>query len=268
MRKSILFLLAIVLLLPFGTQAQQLSPIQMDQLKFRHIGPVGNRIISVTGVPGDPMTYYVGAASGGIWKTVDGGINWQPVFDKQRVHSIGALALAPSEPEVVYAGTGESFIRSNVSIGNGVWRSTDGGATWTHLGLDKTGRISRIIVHPTNADIAYVAALGHGYTPQQERGIYKTIDGGKTWQQVLHVDKSTGASDLVMDPFNPRILFAGMWSLEIRPWTRKSGGPGGGIYRSLDGGDTWEKLKDKGLPKGDVGKIALAATYAMSALVG
>ena len=262
MRKSILCLLAIILLLPYETPAQQLSLKQMDQLKFRHIGPVGNRIISVTGVAGDPMTYYVGAASGGIWKTVDGGINWKPVFDKQRVHSIGALALAPSEPEVVYAGTGESFIRSNVSIGNGVWRSTDGGATWTHLGLDNTGRISRIIVHPTNADIAYVAALGHGYTPQQERGIYKTIDGGKTWKQVLHVDKSTGASDLVMDPFNPRILFAGMWSLEIRPWTRKSGGPGGGIYRSLDGGDTWEKLKDKGLPKGDVGKIALAMTQA------
>ena len=262
MRYSFLCLLAITLFLPFETPAQQLLPKQMDQLKFRHIGPVGNRIISVTGVTGDPMTYYVGAASGGIWKTVDGGINWKPVFDKQRVHSIGALALAPSEPEVVYAGTGESFIRSNVSIGNGVWRSTDGGANWTHLGLDKTGRISRIIVHPTNADIAYVAALGHGYTPQQERGIYKTTDGGKTWQQVLHVDKSTGASDLVMDPFNPRILFAGMWSLEIRPWTRNSGGPGGGIYRSLDGGDTWKKLKDKGLPKGEVGKIALAMTPA------
>ena len=262
MKTSILGFLAFILLLPLTTWAQQLPSKQMDQLKFRHIGPIGNRIISVTGVAEDPMTYYVGAASGGIWKTVDGGLNWKPVFDKQRVHSIGALALAPSEPEVVYAGTGESFIRSNVSIGNGVWRSTDGGANWTHLGLENTGRISRIIVHPTNPEVAYVAALGHGYTPQQERGIYKTTDGGKTWKQVLHVDKSTGASDLVMDPFNPRILFAGMWSLEIRPWTRKSGGPGGGIYRSLDGGETWEKLKGKGLPKGEVGKIALAMTPA------
>ncbi|MEM8926810.1 MAG: sialidase [Bacteroidota bacterium] len=262
MRTSILGFLAVILLLPFETLAQQLSTKQMDQLKFRHIGPIGNRIISVTGVAEDPLTYYVGAASGGIWKTVDGGINWKPVFDKQRVHSIGALALAPSEPEVVYAGTGESFIRSNVSIGNGVWRSTDGGATWKHLGLENTGRISRILVHPTNPEVAYVAALGHGYTPQQERGIYKTADGGKTWKQVLHVDKHTGASDLVMDPFNPRILFAGMWSLEIRPWIRKSGGPGGGIYRSLDGGETWEKLKSKGLPKGEVGKIALAMTPA------
>ena len=250
MRTSFLSLLALILLLPFQTPAQQLSTEQMEQLKFRHIGPVGNRIISVTGVAGDPMTYYVGAASGGIWKTVDGGINWKPVFDKQRVHSIGALALAPSEPEVVYAGTGESFIRSNISIGNGVWRSTDGGETWKHLGLKKTGRISRIVVHPSNPDVAYVAALGHGYTPQQERGIYKTTDGGKTWKQVLHVDKNTGASDLVMDPFNPRILFAGMWSLEIRPWTRTSGGPGGGIYRSTDGGDTWKKLEGHGLPEG------------------
>ena len=242
--------------------AQTLTEEQMEQLEFRHIGPVGNRIIAVTGVPEDPMTYYVGAASGGIWKTIDGGLQWKPVFDKEPVHSIGALALAPSEPEIVYAGTGESFIRSNVSIGNGVWRSTDGGANWKHLGLENTGRISRIVVHPTNPDVAYVAALGHGYTPQQERGIYKTTDGGSTWRQVLHVDTNTGASDLVMDPFNPRILFAGMWSLEIRPWTRKSGGPGGGIYRSLDGGETWERLKENGLPVGEVGKIALAMTAA------
>lgn len=262
MRTLTLSLLAIVFFLPFEIPAQQLLPEQMDQLEFRHIGPVGNRIISVTGVAGDPMTYYVGAASGGIWKTVDGGLNWEPVFDEQRVHSIGALALAPSEPEVIYAGTGESFIRSNVSIGNGVWRSTDGGATWAHLGLDHTGRISRIVVHPANPDIAYVAALGHGYTPQEERGIYKTTDGGKSWQLVLHVDQHTGASDLVMDPFNPRILFAGMWSLEIRPWTRKSGGAGGGIYRSVDSGITWEKLEGNGLPEGDVGKIALAMTPA------
>ncbi len=242
--------------------AQTLSKEQMAQLKFRHIGPIGNRVISATGIPGDPMVYYVGAASGGIWKTQDGGLQWQPVFDKERVHSIGALALAPSEPEIIYAGTGESFIRSNVSIGNGVWRSTDGGAHWKHLGLEKTGRISRIVVHPSDPDVAYVAALGHGYTPQAERGIYKTTDGGKTWNLVLHVDEHTGASDLVMDPFNPRILFAGMWSLEIRPWTRTSGGPGGGIYRSMDGGETWEKLKGKGLPKGEVGKIALAMTAA------
>ncbi|MEM9325387.1 MAG: sialidase [Bacteroidota bacterium] len=255
--------LVVLFLLFSGTAiSQTLSTEQLDQLEFRHIGPIGNRVISVTGIPSDPMTYYVGAASGGIWKTTDGGLQWHPVFDKQRVHSIGALALAPSEPEIVYAGTGESFIRSNVSIGNGVWRSTDGGANWTHLGLEKTGRISRIVVHPTNPEVAYVAALGHGYTPQKERGIYKTTDGGATWTQVLHVDQNTGDSDLVMDPFNPRILFAGMWSLEMRPWTRKSGGPGGGIYKSLDAGATWTKLDGTGLPEGEVGKIALAMTAA------
>ncbi|MEM8895787.1 MAG: sialidase, partial [Bacteroidota bacterium] len=252
----------ILLFISSAALSQSLSTAQMDQLKFRHIGPVGNRVISVAGIAGDPSTYYVGAASGGVWKTTDGGLNWAPVFDKQRVHSIGALALAPSEPEVIYAGTGESFIRSNVSIGNGVWRSTDGGTNWTHLGLKNTGRISRIVVHPTNPDVVYVAALGHGYTPQQDRGIYKTTDGGQTWTQVLFVDSKTGASDLVMDPFNPRILFAGMWSLEIRPWVRKSGGPGGGIYRSLDGGETWNKLESPGLPEGEVGKIALAMTAA------
>jgi len=253
---------AFVFLLCCAVSAQPLTTEQMEQLEFRHIGPIGNRVISVTGIPGDPMVYYVGAASGGIWKTTDGGLNWKPVFDDQRVHSIGALALAPSDPEVVYAGTGESYIRSNVSIGNGVWRSTDGGANWTHVGLEKTGRISRIVVHPTDPDTVYVAALGHGYTPQQERGIYKSTDGGATWSQVLHVDEGTGASDLVMDPFNPRILFAGMWSLELKPWTRTSGGPGGGIYKSLDAGATWTKLEGNGLPEGEVGKIALAMTPA------
>ncbi|MEM9388239.1 MAG: sialidase [Pseudomonadota bacterium] len=253
---------AFLCLLSFAALAQSLTTEQMEQLEFRHIGPIGNRIISVTGVPAEPMTYYVGAASGGIWKTTDGGLQWKPVFDGERVHSIGALALAPSEPEVLYAGTGESFIRSNVSIGNGVWRSTDGGDHWTHVGLENTGRISRIVVHPTNPEVVYVAALGHGYTPQQERGIYKSTDGGDTWTQVLHVDKGTGASDLVMDPFNPRILFAGMWSLELRPWTRKSGGPGGGIYKSLDAGDTWTKLEGEGLPEGEIGKVALAMTAA------
>ena len=241
--------------------AQELGPEHLKQMEFRHIGPVGNRLISVTGVPTDPMIYYVGAASGGIWKTTDAGLNWRPVFDKQPVHSIGALALAPSDPEIVYAGTGESFIRSNVSIGNGVWKTMDGGAHWQHLGLDESGRISRVVVHPTDPDLVYIASLGHAYTPQEDRGIFRSKDGGMTWEHVLKVDEHTGASDLVMDPHNPRILFAGMWQLAMRPWTRVSGGPGSGIYRSLDGGDTWQRLS-KGLPEGDVGKIALTMTAA------
>ncbi|MEM9833254.1 MAG: sialidase [Bacteroidota bacterium] len=242
--------------------AQDLTPEHMDQLEFRHIGPVGNRVISVAGIPGDPMVYYVGAASGGIWKTTDGGLHWKPVFDDQPVHSIGAMALAESDPEVVYAGTGESFIRSNVSLGNGMWKTTDGGDHWEHIGLEETGRISRVIVHPTNPDVVYAAALGHSYTPQPERGIFKSTDGGVTWSHVLHVSDSVGASDLVMDPHNPRILFAGMWQLSIRPWTRTSGGPDGGVYRSLDAGETWEKLEGNGLPEGDVGKVALSMTAA------
>lgn len=263
------FILTIITLLVYLTMpndlfCQELKKEYIEQLQFRHIGPVGNRLISVAGIPGDPMIYYVGAASGGIWKTTDGGLNWKPIFDKQPVHSIGALALSQTEPEIVYAGTGESFIRSNVSIGNGIWKTMDGGDNWEHIGLEKTGRISRVIVHPDNSDIVYVAALGHAYTPQKERGIFRSMDGGKTWEHVLQVDENTGASDLVMDPHNPRILFAGMWHLELRPWTRTSGGPGSGIYRSLDGGTTWKKLEKNGLPKGNVGKIALSMTAAQA----
>lgn len=264
--RTLKFLSALIvfasILLPASLMAQKLKPEHMEQLEFRHIGPVGNRLISVAGVPDNPLIYYVGAASGGIWKTTDGGLHWDPVLDDQPVHSIGALALAESDPEIIYAGTGESFIRSNVSIGNGVWKSVDGGDHWEHIGLEETGRISRVIVHPENPDIVYVAALGHAYTPQQERGIFKTTDGGKTWEHVLQVNDSTGASDLVMDPHNPRVLFAGMWQLEIRPWSRTSGGPGSGIYRSIDAGATWEKLEGDGLPEGPVGKIALSMTAA------
>jgi photosystem II stability/assembly factor-like uncharacterized protein len=248
--------------LPYWLFAQTLLPDHIDQLKFRHIGPVGNRVISVAGISGNPLVYYVGAASGGIWKTTDGGLDWKPVFDDQSVHAIGALGLSEADPEIIYAGTGEPFIRSNVSIGDGVYKSNDGGDSWEHLGLKETGRISRIIVHPENPDIVYVAAQGHAYTPQKDKGIFKTTDGGKTWQHVLKVDDHTGASDLVMDPHNPRILFAGMWQLEIKPWTRTSGGPGSGIFISRDAGESWEKLEGNGLPEGDVGKIALSMTAA------
>ncbi|MEM9936755.1 MAG: sialidase, partial [Bacteroidota bacterium] len=258
---SLLFLLFVGIF--SGTLlAQTLEKEYIEQLKYRHIGPIGNRIVSVTSIPGNPMIYYVGAASGGIWKTVDGGLNWKPIFDDKPVHAIGALALAPSDPQVVYAGTGEAFIRSNVSLGNGVWKSMDGGESWQHTGLDETGRISRIVVHPTNPDVAYATALGHAYSPQKERGVYRTMDGGESWEQVLFVDEHTGASDLVMDPSNPRILFAGMWQLSLKTWNRTSGGPGSGIYMSRDGGDTWKKLEGKGLPEKPVGKIALAMTPA------
>lgn len=258
-----LIILAISLFHTESIYAQSIDIDKLKQLKFRHIGPVGNRIISAVGIAGDPMTYYVGAATGGIWKTIDGGHNWKPIFDDKPVHAIGALALAPSDPEIVYAGTGESFIRSNVSIGNGVWKSMDGGETWEHKGLDSTGRIGRIIVHPTNPNVVYVAAVGHGFTPQKDRGVFKSSDGGNSWEHVLFVDKNTGASDIVMDPNNSRILFAGMWQLELKTWKRVSGGPGSGIHMSKDAGKTWKKLEGNGLPKKPVGKIALAMSPAM-----
>ncbi len=243
---------------PLG--AQDVPTSALGAMKFRHIGPVGNRITSVAGVAGDPLTYYAGAASGGLWKTEDGGVNWRPVFDDQPVHAIGEVEVAPSDPNIVWAGTGEPFIRSNVSIGNGVWKSLDAGETWEHMGLEGTGRISRIIVHPANPDIVYAAAIGHGYAPQGERGIYRTMDGGESWEHVLFVDEETGASDLVMDPSNPRTLFAGMWQIAIRTWTRKSGGPGSAIHMSRDGGDSWTRLEGNGLPTREIGKIALCSS--------
>jgi photosystem II stability/assembly factor-like uncharacterized protein len=253
---------AAALLLAGSLAAQTLKAEEVAQLKFRHIGPVGNRVTCVAGVPGNDLLYIVGAATGGVWKTSDGGLTWKPVFDKEKAHAIGAVAISMSDPRVVYVGTGESSIRSNVSIGNGVYKSTDGGETWTLIGLENAGRVSRIIIHPTNPDIAWVGALGHAYSPQKERGLHKTTDGGKTWKQVLFVDENTGVSDIAIDPTNPRILFAGMWQLSLKTWNRTSGGVGGGLYSSKDGGDTWTRLKGAGLPEAPVGKIALSMTPA------
>ncbi|MFB6240990.1 MAG: sialidase, partial [Gemmatimonadota bacterium] len=249
---------------PPPAPAQDVSSDMLDGLPARHVGPVGNRLISAVGIPGKPNVYYVGAASGGVWKTEDGGTHWDPLFDDQPVHSVGALAVAPSDHEVLWAGTGEHFIRSNVSHGNGVWKSTDGGETWEHAGLEGTGRISEVLVHPRDPDVAYAAALGHAFAPQEERGVYRTTDGGETWEQVLFVDENTGISDLVMDPHNPRILFAGAWDLTVHPWQRISGGPGSGLYVTRDGGDSWERLEGRGLPDGPIGKIGLCVTPADS----
>ena len=244
--------------------AQTVSPEQYDALQYRHIGPVGNRIASVVGIPGEPLVYYVGAASGGIWKTLDGGLFWEPIFDDYPTHSIGALAVSVSDSEIVWAGTGEPHIRSNVTIGDGVWKSTDGGATWTNMGLEATGRISRVLIHPTDPDIVYVGALGHAHAPQPERGVYRTMDGGETWEHVLFADENTGASSVEMDPNNPRILYAGMWHVIVNTWGRQSGGPGSGLYMSRDAGDTWTKLEENGLPTRTIGKVDVCLTPADS----
>ena len=239
-------------------QAQQIGSDVFSQLKYRYIGPVGNRVIAAASVPGDPNIYYAGAASGGIFKSTDGGIHWAPIFDGQPVSSVGSLAIAPGDPNLIWAGTGETFIRSHISVGAGIYKSGDAGKTWNLMGLEKTGRIGRVLIDPRNSDIVFACALGHAYGPQPERGVYRTGDGGKTWNQVLSVDQNTGCSDIVMDPNNPRILFAGMWQLEMHTWTRTSGGPGSGIYKSIDGGITWKRVTAHGLPNPPLGKIAVA----------
>ncbi len=252
----------------FGTRAYaQETPLPgdfFDELEYRHIGPAGNRVIAVVGEPGDPNVYYAGAASGGIWKSSDGGHVWTPVFDDQPVSSIGSLAVAPSDPNVVWAGTGETFIRANISHGNGIYRSTDGGETWEHRGLDATGRIGRLIVHPRDPDVVLACALGHAYGPQQDRGVYRTTDGGESWQRTLFVDENTGCADLAIDPGNPRIVFAGLWQIDVKTWGRTSGGPGSGLWRSRDGGVTWAKLEGRGLPTPPLGKIGLGISAAGS----
>jgi photosystem II stability/assembly factor-like uncharacterized protein len=250
-------LLACAVVLRAQTPGAALQPAAYQQLKFRYIGPVGNRVIAVAGVPGDPNVYYVGAASGGIFKTIDNGAHWDPIFDGEPVSSIGSIAVAPSDPNVVWAGTGESFIRSNISIGNGIYKSTDAGKTWTHTGLDATGRIGRVVIDPRDPDVVFACALGHAYGPQPERGVYRTTDGGKTWQRTLFVDENTGCSDIAIDARNPRMLFAGMWQIEIHTWGRTSGGPGSGLFKSTDGGATWKRLSGHGLPDAPIGKVAV-----------
>jgi photosystem II stability/assembly factor-like uncharacterized protein len=248
-------------------ELKEVTPEKIDtavyqRLRYRYIGPEGNRVTSVAGVTGDPNTYYAGAASGGLWKSTDGGIHWAPIFDAQPVSSVGAIAVAPSDANVVYAGTGEPFTRSHISAGWGMFRSTDAGKTWSRAGLDNSGRIARIVVHPTNPDLVYAAALGFAYGPQPERGIYRSADGGKTWERVLFVNDSTGASDIVMDPTNPRILYAGFWQIEIKTWGRFSGGAGSGVWKSTDGGTTWKKLTGAGMPTKTVGKVGLGISRA------
>jgi len=235
-----------------------------DGLRFRFVAPAeGNRVASVAAIPGDPSTYYAGAASGGVWKSTDGGNRWEPIFDKQPVAAIGALAIAPSDTNVVWAGTGEAWaIRDSDAIGNGVYKSADSGKNWTHMGLDETGRIGRIVIDPKNPDIVFVCALGRMTGPQQERGVYRTTDGGQHWERVLFADPNTGCSGLAMDPHNPRVLFAGMWQVEMHTWGEFSGGPGSGIYVSRDAGTKWDRLDGDGLPKAPVGKtdVAIAPT--------
>jgi photosystem II stability/assembly factor-like uncharacterized protein len=234
------------------------SPKAFKALKYRNIGPAaGGRVSRVAGVPGDPSTYFAATASGGVWASSDGGESWKSVFDDQPISSIGSIAVAPSDRNVIYVGSGEANIRGNVAAGDGIYKSIDAGKTWTHV-WKQEGQIGAIAVHPANADIAFAAVLGHAFGPNPERGVYRTRDGGKTWQQVLKKDENTGASDVAIDPAMPSIVFAGFWQARRLPWDLQSGGPGSGLFVSRDGGETWKPITGHGLPDGIWGKVGVA----------
>ncbi len=245
------------------------APKEFDLLKplqYRSIGPYrGGRSTAVTGVASQPFVFYYGATGGGVWKSIDGGINWESVSDGSvfGTGSVGAIAVSDSDPNVVYVGMGESPIRGNVSHGDGVYKSTDGGKTWKKIGLEDTRQISRIRINPKNPDLVYVAAQGHVWAPNEERGVFRTKDGGKTWEKVLSRGPKAGASDLIIDPTNSNVLYAAFWEVYRKPWTLESGGPNGGIFKSTDGGDTWTELtRNPGLPRGIVGNIGITVSPA------
>lgn len=261
MKRFLLALIASGLLAMAGAAAQPADGSLFGGLKARAIGPAGmsGRITDIDALAADTNRMIVGAATGGVWMTTDGGITWKPVFDDQPVASIGAVAMDQRNPDILWVGTGEGNVRNSTSIGDGIYKSVDGGRTWTHMGLGNVERINRIAIDPTDSDIVYVAALGRLWGENEERGIYKTTDGGKSWTKILYVDEKTGGTDIRIDPRNPNKLFAAMWQFRRKPWEFKSGGPGSGLYVSHDGGASWKRLtQEDGLPEGDLGRMAIA----------
>ncbi len=253
--------LPLVILLCACTLPAQVNPDQLKALKWRGIGPFrGGRSTAVAGDANNRLVFYMGATGGGVWKTIDGGISWTPVSDGTfKTGSVGAIAVSMSDSNIIYVGMGEACLRANISHGDGVYKSTDGGKTWNNVGLRDSSQIGKLRIDPRNPDIAYVAAVGHPYGPNEERGVLRTRDGGKSWQKVLYVNDKTGAVDIAMDPRNPLTLYATTWQVLRTPWDITSIGPGGGIYKTTDGGDTWTQLKN-GLPKGDKGKIGITVS--------
>ncbi len=243
--------------------AQTLKEDSLKGMKWRLVGPFrGGRVLAVTGVASQPNVYYFGAVAGGVWKTTNGGLSWTPVFDKESIASIGGIAVAPSDPNVIYVGTGEACIRGDISYGKGMYKSVDAGKSWMHIGLEDSRHIGRVIVDPQNPDIVFVAALGHAYGPNTERGVFRSADGGKTWQKVLYKDDKTGAIDITFAPSNSHTLYAALWQANRTPWIMESGGPGSGLYKSSDGGQTWKQLEGHGLPKGVLGRIGVSVSGA------
>ena len=241
---------------------------KLDGLKWRCIGPSrGGRVVAVAGDPKDRMVFYFGACAGGVWKSVDGGTYWRPVTDGfLGSAAVGALAVAPSDSNVIYAGMGETAIRLDVSYGDGVYKSTDAGRTWSHAGLKESKFIGRIRVHPHDPDLVYVAALGDVFSRNEERGVFRSRDGGKSWERALYRDANSGAVDLSIDPHNPRILFAAFWQVRRNFWNISSGGPGSGLFRSTDDGESWAEIsRNPGLPTGPLGKFGVSASPACAA---
>jgi photosystem II stability/assembly factor-like uncharacterized protein len=254
------YIIPILLALPAVIFAQNapLTSAMLGKMEARHIGPAvtGGRITAIDGVNSDPRILYVGTGGGGVWKTTNGGSQFKPVFDKQP-QSIGCIAVDQKHPDIVWVGTGESNMRNSVSIGNGIYKTTDAGENWVNMGLPNSEHISKIILHPGNPDIIYASVPGHLWDDSPDRGLYKTIDGGKTWNKMLYVDEKTGCADVVMDPRNPDVLIASMWQFRRKPFAFISGGPGSGLFKSIDGGKTWKKITN-GLPETEIGRIALA----------
>jgi len=254
-------MLALLLLIPcLGNAAvSDTNPTLFDGMKWRQIGPFrGGRVVAVSGVSGEPSTWYFGGVGGGVWKSTDVGASWKPVFDSQKIASIGAIAVADSDHNIIYVGTGEACPRGNISYGDGVYKSVDAGRTWKNVGLRDTRQIGALIVHPKNPDIVLVAALGHAFGANDERGIFRSTDGGSTWTRVLYKDRDTGAIDVVFDPDNPNVVYASLWQMRRQPWNFSSGGPGSGLYKSTDAGVTWKRLEGHGLPTGILGRIGVS----------
>src|SRR5687768_2157994 len=250
-----------------GAAAKNPADQPFANLAYRSIGPAaGGRVSRVAGVPGDPRTFYAATSAGGVWKSSDGGLEWKAVTDDLEVSAFGSIAVAPSDANVVYAGSGEANIRGNVGAGNGIYKSMDAGKTWQHV-WKQVGQIGTMEVHPDDPNTAYAAVLGHAFGPNPERGVYRTRDGGKTWKQVLKKDENTGASDVAMDPNNPNVIFAGFWQARRTPWDMTSGGPGSGLYVSRDGGESWKQLTGSGLPEGIWGKVGVAVAPSDSSRV-
>jgi photosystem II stability/assembly factor-like uncharacterized protein len=267
MRRLLSIFLTSILVAPALTSAARaenaIGPSYLTALHWRLIGPFrGGRALAATGVPGDPNHFYFGAVDGGVWESFDAGRTWNPIFDDQDIGSIGSIAVAPSKPQTIYVGTGEADMRSDIAYGDGMYKSLDGGTSWTHLGLSDTKQIGAIVVDPRNANVVYVAALGHQYGPNAERGVFKTTDGGKTWSKILYKNPDTGATTLAMEPDDPDVIYAALWQTRRPPWNvyPPSNGPGSGLYKSSDGGATWTQLT-KGLPT-HVGRIGLSISAA------